>query len=85
MSMKKILVTLGTIAVSMGITLAGAGTASANGGGGICGTGPWGQIIVCWQPNWGWNNWNNGWNNGWNGNGGWNNGWHGHGHGGWDD
>ena len=61
--MKRILVTLATLAVSAGIALAGAGSAQANDDPGLCWNGwIWSVCVsgpgwVDWQP---WNNWNPG-------------------------
>ena len=56
--MKRIAVLFGTLAVSAGIALGGAGQAAANPD--WCASGPFGHVSVCWQPWWGWNNWNHG-------------------------
>ena len=53
--MKKILVTLATLAVSAGIALAGAGSAQANDDPGVC----WnGWIWTAWVSGPGWVDWN---------------------------
>ena len=63
--MKKILVTLATLAVSAGIALAGAGSAQANDDPGVCWDGViWSACVsgpgwVDWNPGWG--DWNPGW------------------------
>ena len=63
--MKKILVTLATLAVSAGIALAGAGSAQANDDPGLCWNGVFWDVCVSgpgwvdWNP---WNNWGH-WNN----------------------
>ncbi|MFV8049473.1 hypothetical protein [Mycobacterium sp. 48b] len=66
---------LGTLAVPVGVAIAGAAPASA--GPEICATGPYGYVSACVEGP-GWGRW---YDNGprWHGRG------HGHGHGGWDD
>ena len=62
--MKKILVTLATLAVSAGISLAGAGSAQANDDPGLCWDG-WIWSACVSGPGWvDWNPWNNNWNPG---------------------
>jgi hypothetical protein len=57
--MKKILVTLATLAVSAGIALAGAGSAQANDDPGLCWNGVFLEACVS-GPGWvDWNPWNN--------------------------
>ena len=61
--MKKILVTLATLAVSAGIALAGAGSAQANDDPGLCWNGVFLEACVSGP---GWVDWNPGWDGGWN-------------------
>lgn len=64
-AMKKILVTLATLAVSAGIALAGAGSAQANDDPGLCWDG-WIWSACVSGPGWvdDWNPWNDNWNPG---------------------
>jgi len=62
--MKNILVTLATLAVSAGISLAGAGSAQADDDPGLCWDG-WIWTACVSVPGWvDWNPWNNNWNPG---------------------
>jgi hypothetical protein len=67
--MKKILVTLATLAVSAGIALAGAGSAQANDDG-LCWNGwIWSACVsgpgwVDWNPGINWGHWDKGWGHG---------------------
>ena len=57
--MKKILVTLATLAVSAGIALAGAGSTQANDDPGLCFNGVFWEACLSGP---GWVDWNPGWN-----------------------
>jgi hypothetical protein len=71
--MKKILIPLAALILSVTFALAGTPAASADdGGNGLCASGPWGFVSACVQGP-GWVDWNPGW--------GWNGGWHGGHHG----